>query len=60
MTVYIEGDEGKGINVVSLISAVEATGLYGYGDMDTRKERLLNGEVLVGESGSYFVREDDE
>jgi hypothetical protein len=60
MTVYREGDEGKRMNVVSLLSAVEATGLYGYGDMDTRKRRLIDGEILVGEGGSYFVRKEDE
>ena len=60
MTVLMEGYEGTGIEVVSLLDAVEATGLYGYGDMDTRKRRLIDGEVLVGESGSYFVREEDE
>ena len=60
MTFHREGDDGTGIEEVSLLDAVAATGLYGYGDMDTRKERLIDGEVLVGESGSYFVREDDE
>lgn len=60
MTVYREGDEGTGIKVVSLLDAVAATGLYGYGNMDTRKRRLNDGEVLVGENGSYFVREEDE
>ena len=60
MTVCREGDEGTGIKEVSLLDAVEATGLYGYGDMNTRKEKLIDGEVLVGESGSYFVREEDE
>ncbi|MCK5610598.1 hypothetical protein KAR91_52485 [Candidatus Pacearchaeota archaeon] len=60
MTVYWERDEGKRIDEISLNDAVMATGLHGYGDMNTRKERLLNGEMLIAESGSYFVREEDE
>jgi hypothetical protein len=60
MSVYRERYEGKGIDEVSLNDAVMLTGLYGYGDFCDRKKKLLDGEVLLGDEGTYFVREEDE